>query len=90
MGTEAEPPPWATGLLVSAFAAIFTLVGVVAFGVALAKIHPLIAVGFNLVVVGGAAPTLWRWRHVPVWRWVVYGVIVGVVFGWTALLLGLF
>ncbi|RVW06777.1 DUF2537 domain-containing protein [Rhodococcus spongiicola] len=90
MGTEAEPTPWGTGLLVSAFAAIFTLVGVVAFGTALANIHPLLGAGFNLVVVGGAAPTLWRWRRAPVWRWVVYGVAVGVVSGWTALLVGAF
>lgn len=83
-----EPTPWATGLLVGAFAAVFTLVGVVAFGSALATIHPLLAVGFNLVVVGGAAPTVWRWRHVAVWRWVVYGMAAGVISGWLALLFG--
>ena len=81
-----ERTPWATGLVVSAFAALVTLVGVVAFGTALAHIHPLLTVGFNLVVVGGAAPTVWRWRHIPVWRWVVYGVAAGVVSGWCGLL----
>lgn len=83
---RSEPTPWATGLLVGTFAAAVTLVGVVAFGSALATIHPLLAVGFNLVVVGGGAPTVWRWRHVPVWRWVVYGVAAGVLSGWFALL----
>ncbi|QCQ89906.1 DUF2537 domain-containing protein [Rhodococcus sp. SGAir0479] len=83
-----EPTPWATGLLVGAFAAVFTLVAVVAFGSALAAIHPLLAVGFNLVVVGGAAPTVWRWRRVPVWRWVVYGVGAGVISGWLVLFSG--
>ncbi len=84
------PTPWSTGLLVSGFAAVFTLVAVVGFGSALTNIHPLLAVGFNLVVVGGAAPTVWRWRRVPVWRWVVYGATAGVVSGWAALLLGAF
>ncbi|CAM2932917.1 DUF2537 domain-containing protein [Prescottella defluvii] len=85
----ASPPtPWGTGLLVSAFAALVTLVGVVAFGTSLAHIHVLLALGFNLVAVGGAAPTVWRWRHRPVWRWVVYGLAAGVVIGWAALLFG--
>ncbi|GAB2665780.1 DUF2537 domain-containing protein [Prescottella soli] len=88
VAVEPAPTPWSTGLLVSGFAAVFTIVAVVAFGSALATIHPLLAVGFNLVVVGGAAPTVWRWRHVPVWRWVVYGATAGVVSGWAALLLG--
>lgn len=82
--------PWSTGLLVSGFTAIFTVVAVVGFGSALANIHPLLALGFNLVVVGGAAPTVWRWRRAPVWRWVVYGATAGVVSGWVALLFGAF
>ncbi len=69
MTASADPTPWATGLLVSTFAAVVTLVAVVAFGVTLAHIHPLLTVGFNLVAVGGAAPTVWRWRNLPVWRW---------------------
>ncbi len=81
MTASADPTPWATGLLVSTFAAVVTLVAVVAFGVTLAHIHPLLTVGFNLVAVGGAAPTVWRWRNLPVWRWVVYGVAAGVVSG---------
>ena len=88
MTASADPTPWATGLLVSTFAAVVTLVAVVAFGVTLAHIHPLLTVGFNLVAVGGAAPTVWRWRNLPVWRWVVYGVAAGVVSGWFALLFG--
>ncbi|PTR28700.1 uncharacterized protein DUF2537 [Rhodococcus sp. OK519] len=88
MTTPPEPTPWATGLLVSVFVAVVTMVGVVAFGVTLAHIHPLLAVGFNLVAVGGAAPTVYRWRNLPVWRWVVYGVTAGVVSGWITLLFG--
>ncbi|WP_305095135.1 DUF2537 domain-containing protein [Prescottella sp. R16] len=84
------PTPWATGLLVGAFAALVTIVGVVAFGTALADIHPLLAIGFNIVAVGGAAPTVWRWRWIPVWRWVVYGVGAGVVLGWIGVVLAVF
>ncbi|WP_137723411.1 DUF2537 domain-containing protein [Prescottella subtropica] len=83
--TAGEPTPWATGLLVTAFSALATVVGVVAFGSALTDIHPLLAIVFNLVAVGGAAPTVWRWRRVPVWRWAVYGVGAGVATGWIVL-----
>ncbi|QBJ97367.1 DUF2537 domain-containing protein [Rhodococcus sp. ABRD24] len=86
VGAGPEPAPWSTGLLVSAFAFVVTLVGVVAFGSALAGIHPVLAVGFNVVVVGGAAPTVWRWRRKQVWRWAVYGAAAGVLAGWLALL----
>ena len=50
------------------------------------RVHPLVAVGLNLVAVGGLAPTLWGWRARPVRRWFVLGVAVGVAGGWIALL----
>jgi hypothetical protein len=59
---------------------------VYAFGAALADINPFLAVVINLVAIGGAAPSVWRWRTVPVVRWGVYGAAVGVVLGWLALL----
>ena len=48
--------------------------------------HPLLAVGLNIVAVGGLAPTVWSWRTRPVWRWFVLGSGVGVAIGWIALL----
>jgi hypothetical protein len=39
-----------------------------------------------VIAVGGAAPTAWRWRSVPVVRWVLAGVAVGIALAWFALL----
>ncbi|MFC7448126.1 DUF2537 domain-containing protein [Rhodococcus daqingensis] len=80
--------PWATGLLVSGFAAALTGVGVAACGAAMAAVHPLLALVVNLLVAVGVAPTLWQWRLVPVWRWAVLGAVIGVGAGWIALLAG--
>ena len=51
-----------------------------------ARVHPLLAVGLNIVAVGGLAPTLWGWRAVAVLRWFVLGGGVGVASAWLALL----
>ncbi|KAA0021280.1 DUF2537 domain-containing protein [Antrihabitans cavernicola] len=63
------------------------LAAIVAFGLALARVNPFLAVGINVVAVGGALPTLWRWRRARTIRWVIYGVSAGVLLGWIALLL---
>ena len=65
-----ESTPWGTGLTVAALVA--------------AVIGAAIVV-LNLIAVGGLAPTLWGWRHVPVRRWFVLGAAVGVAGGWIAL-----
>lgn len=80
--------PWATGLMVAGFAAALSGAGVAACGVAMAAVHPLLALVVNVLVAVGIAPTLWQWRAVPVWRWAVFGVAAGVVAGWIALLAG--
>jgi hypothetical protein len=80
--------PWATGLVVSGFAAVLTGIGVAACGAAMAAVHPLLALVVNVLVAVGVAPTLWQWRTVPVWRWAVLGAVVWVVAGWIALLAG--
>ncbi len=82
----AEPTPWATGLVVAGFSAPVVLVALVVLGENLARVHPLLAVVANLVVVGGLAPSVWLCRALPVWRWVALGVVVGVVLAWTWLL----
>jgi hypothetical protein len=77
-----------SALVVSAFSAALVVAAVIACGAAMIAVHPLLAVVVNVIVAVGVAPTLWQWRAVPVWRWVVYGAAAGVVVGWIALLAG--
>lgn len=81
-----DATPWGTGLTVAAFVAAVVAALIVVLGIGLVGIHPLLAVGLNVVAVGGLAPTVWGWRRVPVRRWFVLGSGVGVAIGWTALL----
>ena len=53
--------------------AAVTAAAVVVLSLGLIRVHPLLAVGLNLVAVGGLAPTVWGWRKLPVWRWFVLG-----------------
>ncbi len=78
--------PWGTGLTVAAFVAAVTAAAITVLSLGLIRVHPLLAVGLNVVAVGGLAPTLWGWRHTPVLRWFVLGAAVGVTIGWLAVL----
>ncbi|MCB0949571.1 MAG: DUF2537 domain-containing protein [Mycobacterium sp.] len=81
-----DSTPWATGLTVAAFVAAVIAAAIVVLSMGLSRVHPLLAVGLNLVAVCGLAPTVWGWRKVPVWRWFVLGSAVGVGGAWIALL----
>ncbi|AWT56522.1 DUF2537 domain-containing protein [Mycolicibacterium smegmatis] len=81
-----DSTPWGTGLTVAGFVAVLLAAAIVVLGVGLIRVHPLLAIGLNMVAVGGLAPTVWGWRNRPVWRWFVLGSAVGVVGGWIALL----
>jgi hypothetical protein len=81
-----DATPWGTGLTVAAFVAALTAAAIVVLSLGLIRVHPLLAVGLNVVAVGGLAPTVWGWRTRPVWRWFVLGGGVGVAAGWLALL----
>ena len=81
-----EETPWATGLTVAFFVAAVIGTAIVVLSIGLMRVHPLLAVGLNLVAVGGLAPTVWGWRRVPVWRWFVLGSAVGVAGAWMAVL----
>jgi hypothetical protein len=74
------------GLVVAAFVAALIAGAVVVLSLGLIRVHPLLAVGLNLIAVGGLAPTVWGWRKLPVWRWFVLGSGVGVAGAWLALL----
>lgn len=80
-----DSTPWATGLTVAAFVAAVTAAAVVVLSLGLIRVHVLLAVGLNLVAVGGLAPTVWGWRHKPVVRWFALGAGVGVALAWVSL-----
>jgi hypothetical protein len=73
-------------LTVAGFVAAVIGVAVVMLSLGLVRVHPLLAVGLNILAAGGLAPTLWGWRHTPVRRWFVLGAGVGVAVGWLVLL----
>jgi hypothetical protein len=73
-------------LTVAAFVAVVTATAIVVLSLGLVRVHPLLAVGLNIVAAGGLAPTLWGWRRTPVLRWFVLGAGVGVTCAWLALL----
>ncbi len=81
-----DSTPWGTGLSVAAFVAAVTAAAIVVLSLGLTRVHPLVALGLNMVAVGGLAPTVWGWRKLPVWRWFVLGATVGVAAGWLAML----
>lgn len=78
--------PWATGLVVAGFVAAVSGTAIVVLSLGLSRVHPMLAVGLNLVAVGGLAPTVWEWRRTAVLRWFVLGAAVGVAGAWLALL----
>lgn len=81
-----DSTPWAIGLTVAAFVAAVTGAAVVVLSLGLMRVNSLLALGLNLVAVGGLAPTVWGWRTLPVWRWVVLGAGVGVAVAWMVVL----
>lgn len=66
-----------TGIPVAVLTAVLVGTALSAFGLELTRVNVVLAIGINLVVVGGAAPTIARWRRTPLWRWPVYGAAVG-------------
>lgn len=82
---DAEPTPWGTGLLVSAFALVLVVFAVVTLASTLSETSPLLALGANVVVTAGLLPSVWLTRAVPIWRWVAFGVVAGIFASWVAL-----
>jgi hypothetical protein len=80
-----EPVPWLTGLTVSAASAVLVVVTVVTLAVTLAETYSLLALASNVVVTAGLLPSLWLIHRQPIWRWVAYGVAVGIGVAWLAL-----
>lgn len=85
MNPTGDTTPWGTGLTVAAFVAAVTATAMVVLSLGLLRVYAGLAIGLNLVAVGGLAPTLWGWRHTPVRRWFVLGAGAGVAMAWLAL-----
>ena len=81
-----EPTPWATGLTVAAFVAGVAGTAITVLTLGLIRVHPMLAIGLNLIAVGGLAPTVWGWRRTPVLRWFALGAGIGVAGAWLVLL----
>ncbi|OBK81617.1 DUF2537 domain-containing protein [Mycobacterium sp. 1164985.4] len=81
-----DSTPWTMGLTVAGFVAAVIAAAIVVLSLGLLRLHPLLAIGLNLVAVGGLAPTVWGWRNRPVWRWFVLGSGVGVAAAWLVVL----
>ncbi|MEU4763495.1 DUF2537 domain-containing protein [Actinosynnema sp. NPDC023794] len=92
-GVEADEPepqeetPWGTGLTVSFIVAAVVTFTVYTLSVGLGETSQWLALLANVLVVGGITPSVWLARKVPVWRWVAYGVVAGVLAAWLSLLL---
>jgi hypothetical protein len=87
-----EPPgptPWATGLTIAAFVAVFLMLADVAVCRAFAEAFGLLWIPANLLVGIGLAPSVWLLRRTPLWRWPALGVAAGLLVSWVVLLLAM-
>lgn len=82
-----EETPWGTGLTVTVITAAVVTFTVFTLSKGLGETSEWLALLANVLVVGGIAPSVWLARNVPVWRWVAYGVVTGVLVAWLSLLL---
>ncbi|MGJ7908575.1 DUF2537 domain-containing protein [Actinopolyspora sp. H202] len=78
-----------TGVAVSVLLAVLIALVLVVVSLGLADVNPLLGVVVNLAVAGGFAPSVWLGRAVPTWRWVAFGVVLGVAASWVILPLSL-
>ncbi|GAA3723519.1 DUF2537 domain-containing protein [Gordonia hankookensis] len=86
-----EPTPWVLGLLVSAICALFATCLLVGVYELIGGVLSWLGLAAVVVVTGGLGWTLWDLRERPVWRWIVWGSIIGLLagFGSTVALLAM-
>jgi hypothetical protein len=73
----AEATPWGTGLVLAALVAGLVLLANLALAAPLITGLGVLGLVVNAAVVAGLVPALWLNRHVPTWRWAVYGTFAG-------------
>lgn len=77
-----EPTPWATGLALSGFTVLVVVFGMVVIALTLGRVGPWLALLGNILVTFGLAPTIGVLRPLLVWRWVAYGLLIGITIAW--------
>jgi hypothetical protein len=80
-----EPVPWLTGLTVASASLALTVITVVTLAATLAETYSLLALASNVIVTLGLLPSVWLIHRQQIWRWVAYGVAVGIGMSWLAL-----
>ncbi len=73
----AEPTPWGTGLVLAVLVAGLVLLANLALAAPLITGLGVLGLVVDAAVVAGLVPALWLNRHVPTWRWAVYGTFAG-------------
>lgn len=81
-----EPTPWVTGLFVATTCALYCSLLLVGLSTLVADILPWsaarwIGVVVTMLVACGLGWTLWAVRDRPVWRWIVWGSLIGFLAG---------
>lgn len=84
-----EATPWATGIAIATATAIVVAVALIALSQALAAVGSWLVVVANAVAAAGLGPSVWLARATPVWRWIAYGVPIGILATWLIGLLSL-
>ncbi|MEO9327090.1 DUF2537 domain-containing protein [Gordonia aurantiaca] len=77
----AEPTPWGLGIIVAVFCALFGAFVLVGIHELIGNIQRFLGIAAVLIVAGGLGWTLWEFRYRPVWRWIVWGLLVGFLAG---------
>lgn len=76
-----EPTPWALGLIVAVASSVFAALLLIGVYGLIGGIRPWLGVLAVFVVAGGIGWTLWDLRDRPVWRWLVWGAMIGFLAG---------
>lgn len=88
-GQGGEPTPWLTGGALSVATAVLVAITLFALSDGLATRGIWSVVVVNVVVAAGLAPSIWLTWAMPVWRWVAYGAVGGILLTWIILVLSL-
>ncbi|MFT4125353.1 MAG: DUF2537 domain-containing protein [Gordonia sp. (in: high G+C Gram-positive bacteria)] len=76
-----EPTPWTLGMLVWAACATLGVVLLLGVYALLGQRHRGLGLGAVVILAPCLGVTLWGWRQRPVWRWIVWGAVVGLLAG---------